>query len=517
MQESSDNKRIAKNTMFLYLRMMITMVVSLYTSRLVLSTLGVYDFGIQNVVGGLVSTFSLLSSTMNATISRYLTFEIGRGDIKRLKIVFSTSLNIQIVLILIIVVAAETIGLWFLYNKMEIPQERVYAAVWVYHCSLVSFVFNLISVPYSSVIISHERMGVYAYMSVLEVFLRLGIVLLLVISKWDKLITYAVLLMMVSMLMSIIYGLYCSSNYQESKYCYIYDRTILREMLTFSSYNYMGAAAYILRYQGINLLTNLFFGVAINAARGVVASVESAVSQFVGNFTMALNPPITKAYARGDITYMQKLVCQGAKYSFYMMMVLVLPVFFEAPIILEIWLTNVPAYTSLFLRLTLAIMLIDILSGTITTAILSTGDLKFPQMVLSPVMIMVLPISYLLFKIGFPAYYSYVVFGIIVIIRIIIELFFLQRMIHMSAIYFVKSVLRPCAIVLFFSLFPFVISFSFNYSLLRLFLIVPFSLIWSSICVYCFGITGDERKYLDEKCRLLYKKLFCRNRINIVK
>ena len=510
MSESGDNKRIANNTLFLYLRMMLTMLVSLYTSRLVLNTLGVNDFGIQNVVGGLVSSFSLLSSTMNTTISRFLTFEMGRGDIKRLKIVFSTSLNIQIVLSIIIVVLAETIGLWFLYNKLEIPRERVNAAAWVYHCSLASFVFNLISVPYSSVIISRERMGVYAYMSILEVCLKLGIVFLLVFSCWDKLITYAILLMTVSIIMRIIYGLYCSRNFQESNYCLVYNKAILKEMLSFSGYNYMGAAAYVLRYQGINLLTNLFFGVAINAARGIVASVESAVSQFVGNFTMALNPPITKAYARDDITYMQKLVCQGAKYSFFLMMALVLPVFFEAPIILKLWLKIVPDYTTLFLRLALVTLLIDVLSGTITTAILSTGDIKFPQIVLSPVMIMVFPVSYFLFKIGMPAYSAYVVFGIIVIIRIIIELLFLQRMIKMPAIYFVKSVLRPCFIVLFLSLLPFMMSLNYDYSLLKLFLIVPSSVIWSCVCVYYWGITNEERLYLNEKSRNLLRNVFRR-------
>mgnify|MGYP003522644674 FL=1 len=260
---SSNNKRIAKNTIFLYFRMMLIMVVSLYTSRVVLNTLGITDYGIHNVVGGLVSMFSLISGSMNTTISRYLTFELGRGNVERLKVVFSTSVNIQIGISLIIVLLAEIAGLWFLNYKMVIPPERMIAANWVFQCSLLSFCINIISVPYNAVIIAHEKMDSYAYFGILEVLLKLLIVFLLLFSSWDKLIYYSILLLAVSLFMRILYGWYCNKYFKESKYFFVLEKSVLKEMGSFAGWNYLGAIAAILRTQGLNVLLNLFFGVTV--------------------------------------------------------------------------------------------------------------------------------------------------------------------------------------------------------------------------------------------------------------
>ena len=312
--------------------------------------------------------------------------------------------------------------------------------------------------------------------------------------------------MCVSIVMRFVYGIYCTRHFEESKYHFVYDATVVKDMLKFSGYNYLGAAAHILRYQGLNVLTNMFFGVTVNAARGIAASVESAVSHFVGNFTMALNPPITKAYARNDLSYMHSLVCNGAKYSFFMMMALVLPIIFEAPIILRIWLKIVPDYTVLFLRLTMVIILIDILSNTITTAILATGDIKLPQLVLSPLMIMVFPVTYLFFKIGMPAYFAYVVFGVAVTLRIVVELYFLQKFIKLSPLYFIRKVIKPSFVVSACALLPFILQLRMDESLLRLMIIVMLSLLWSAFCVFFVGMNKDERKIVINKVKNIILK-----------
>ena len=350
MLTESNNKRIAKNTIILYFRMIITMTVSLYTSRIVLKALGVEDYGIYNVVGGVISMFSILSGSLSAAISRFLTFEIGKRNFERVKIIFSTSINIQIILAFLIIILAEIIGVWFLNNKMVIPEGRLVAANWVLQCSIITFAINLISVPYNAIIVAYERMKAFAYVSIIEVILKLLIVYILLISRLDKLILYAILLLCISIIIRFIYGIYCKIHFKESNYSFVFDKELMRSMTGFAGWNFFGAGSHLLMTQGVNMLMNVFFGVAVNAARGIAVQVDGSVMSFVSNFTTALNPQITKSYASEEKGYMFSLMCAGAKYSFFLLLILSLPILFQTETILYIWLGQVPEYACNFIR-----------------------------------------------------------------------------------------------------------------------------------------------------------------------
>lgn len=314
---SANNKRIAKNTLLLYFRMLFMMAVSLYTSRVVLNALGVEDFGIYNVVGGVVAMFSMLSGSLSAAITRFITYELGKGNQENLKKIFSSSVTIQIGLAILIIVVAEAIGVWFLNMKMNIPDVRITAANWVFQFSILTFAVNLISVPYNASIIAHERMSAFAYISILEAIGKLAIVFLIVISPMDKLIFYAILMCAVALIVRLAYGVYCKRHFEECTYHFIFDRDLLKHMFGFAGWNFIGATSAVLRDQGGNVVINLFCGPAANAARGIAFQVNNAISGFVTNFMTALNPQITKSYAAGDRKYMMTLIFQGARLSFY--------------------------------------------------------------------------------------------------------------------------------------------------------------------------------------------------------
>ena len=335
---SSNSKRIVKNTLVLYFRMLFLMCISLYTSRVVLNALGVTDYGIYNVVGGVVALFSMLSGSLSASISRFLTFELGKNDEVKLKEVFSASIWIQFLLAAIIIILAETVGLWFLREKMVIPQNRFNAALWCYHISVATFAINLISVPYNAAIIAHEKMSIFAYISIFEGFAKLAIAFLISLSTQDRLLIYAVLMMGVAIIIRFIYGFVCKRNFKECSVHFYFSKSIFREMLNFAGWNFIGAASSVLRDQGGNVILNLFFGPVVNAARGIATQVNTAISSFSVNFMMALNPQITKSYASGNKEYMFNLIYRGGRLSFYLLLLLSLPVILNAHYILILWL-----------------------------------------------------------------------------------------------------------------------------------------------------------------------------------
>lgn len=331
-----NNKRIAKNTLMLYFRMILLMLVTLYTSRVVLNALGVEDYGIYNVVGGVVTMFSIISGSLSSAISRFITFELGKGDMTKLKKVFSTSINIQIGISIVFVLLAESIGLWFLNTQMNIPDGRMYAANWVLHFSVATFVINLISVPYNAAIVAHEHMSTFAYVGIFEAVSRLAVALFLVHSPADRLIFFAAMLVVIGFLVRLIYGIYCKRHFEECSYRFIFDRSLMKEMTSFAGWNFMGSTAYLLNTQGVNMLLNIFFGVTINAARGIAVRVDAAVRQLINNFTTAVNPQITKYYASGDREEMQRLMFRSARFSSYLFFIFAIPIGLEAPIILKI-------------------------------------------------------------------------------------------------------------------------------------------------------------------------------------
>lgn len=447
-QISDNNKRIAKNTLLLYFRMLILMVISLFTSRITLQALGVDNFGIYNVVGGIVAMFSIMSGSLSNAISRYITFELGKGDKKILKKVFSTAVNVQIIMAVIIAVLIEIGGVWFLNYKMNIPAGRMVAANWVLQFSIISFAVNLISIPYNAAIIAHEKMSAFAYISIYEAVMKLVIVYLIVISPFDKLIVYSFLILLISLSLRLIYGIYCKRKFEECSYMFILDKPLLKKMTGFAGWNFLGAGSFLLMTQGVNMLLNMFFGVALNAARGIATQVENVVNQFTTNFGTAINPQITKSYAQGEYDYMHKLVFAGSKYSFFLVVVLCLPIILEANQILHLWLGLVPDYAVVFLRLTLMISMLSVVSNTLVTSMMATGDIKKYQIIVGGLGMIIFPVVYILYKLGFSPQWSYYIQFIILVFQLICRLYLLKDMIKLPVLSFVKEVLVKDIVVL---------------------------------------------------------------------
>lgn len=397
----TNNKRVAKNTLFLYFRMILIMLVTLYTSRVVLAQLGIKDYGIYNVVGGVVTMFAFLNNCMTTSTQRFLTFELGKGNTQRLKDVFAASLNIHIAIALTIVVLAESIGLWFVNYKLVIPADRLVAANWVFQFAILSFCVNIIQVPYNAVIIAHEKMNVYAYISIVEVMLKLGIVYLLSVSPFDKLIAYAVLIFAVQLLIRAIYQIYCRKNYEESKFRLFWDKSIYQQMSGFAGWNLFGSLAWMLRDQGLNIVLNLFFGPVINAARGVATQVSGAVMNFISNFQVALNPQITKNYANGNIQEMEKLTYLGIKFSYIILFFLAFPLSLNINYVLRLWLVEVPDYTALFIILIMIDSMVGNLFGVpLMTSLSATGKIRNYQIVVSFIILLIVPVGYIALRLG---------------------------------------------------------------------------------------------------------------------
>ena len=382
----SNKKRVAKNTLFLYFRMILIMVVSLYTSRVILAQLGIRDYGINNVVGGVVSMFAFLNSSMATATQRFLTYALGKGDRDRLRKTFAASMNIHIFIALVIVLLAETIGLWFVNAKLVIPQDRMFAANVVYQFSILSFCVNIIQVPYDAVLIAHEKMSIYAYISILETILKLVIVYMLSISPFDKLITYSILFFAVTLFIRFTYQIYCKKHYAESKFMLFWDKDLYRQMSGFAGWNLFGSLAWLCRNQGLNIILNLFFGPVVNAARGVANQVSGAVMNFISNFQTALNPQITKEYAVGQIKEMEKLAYLGIKFSYIILFILAFPLMLNIQFVLGIWLVKVPEWTSIFVILTLVDSLVGNLFGVpLMTSLSATGNIRNYQIVVSSI------------------------------------------------------------------------------------------------------------------------------------
>ena len=397
-QTSDNNKRIAKNTLLLYFRMLFMMVVSLFTSRVILNALGVEDFGIYNVVGGIVAMMGILNGAMSVSTQRYLTFELGKGDMVRLKQVFSTCFLIYLILSGIFLVLAETIGLWFLNNKLVIPDDRIVAANWIFQFSIISSINSLMSNPYNAVLIAREKMNIYAYISILEVVLKLAIVYLLLVIPLDRLIIYGGLYLLMSIVITMIYRIYCIKNYQESRFQFYWDKPLFMQLMSYSGWNLFGSLSSLVKGQGLNILLNMFFNPAVNASRGIAYQINNAITQFFTNFYTAVRPQITKYYAQGDLDNMFKLVFRSSKFSFYLIFLLSLPIIIEAPCIIQLWLGQLPDYVVPFTRMVVLISAIDSMASPLMTTCHATGRIKLYQSVVGTLIICNVPISYCFLK-----------------------------------------------------------------------------------------------------------------------
>ena len=426
-EQISNNKRIAKNTLFLYIRHILIMLVGLYTVRKVLDVLGIEDYGIYNVVSGTVTMFGFLSGAMALGAQRFFSYYIGKQDLDGLKRVFQNTLTIYIALSVGIVLLGESIGVWFLNSKLVIPESRLFAANFIFQVSLLSFVVSMMSAPFMASIMSHEDMGVYARVGILEVFLKLAVVFALVYSPFDKLISYSLLLFSTGLFVWIIYFIYCKRHYAECTFRMSYDKEMIRDIAGFSGWNLFGNVAWIAKNQGTSFLLNIFFGPAMNAAQNLATQIRSIVHTFATNFTSAVQPQIVKSYAKNDFESMFKLMSSSSKLSFLLMAVLVIPIIFNIDFILDIWLVEVPDHAVAFSRIMLVEVALEAMSTPMASANQATGKIKYYQMIIGVFGVLNLPISYIALKIGANVNVVYIISLILQFCIVLHRAFYLRK------------------------------------------------------------------------------------------
>ena len=497
---SNNTSRIAKNTLLLYFRMLLTMGVSLYTSRVILSALGVEDYGIYNVVGGVVAMFGILSRSLSSAISRFITFELGKGDFEKLKRIFCTSVNIQVILIAIIAILMETIGIWFLNNKMVIPEERLAAANWVFQFSMVTFAVNLLSVPYNAAIIAHEKMSAFAYISVAEVILKLIVAFIITYNPFDRLVYYGLLIMIVGMINRSIYAIYCKRHFEETKYSFVFDKELMKEMFGFAGWNFIGSSSALLRDQGGNILINLFFGPTVNAARGIAMQVSSAAHSFVSSFMTAVNPQITKSYAVGERDYMMKLVFQSAKFSFFILLFITLPIIVSTSYILKIWLVDVPENSVVFVRLVLLFVLSETLANPLVMLMQATGKIRNYQLIVGGFQMLNFPITYICYKLGAP---SESVFWVAICVSVVCEisrLIMLKRMVELPMSDFLKKVyFKVWFVAAIVAILPLTLKNYLKEDFLSFLILSALSVVCVAIFSYLIGCTKHDRVVINNQ------------------
>lgn len=507
----TSNSRLAKNTIFLYLRMIFIMAVTLYTSRVILQVLGIEDYGIYNVVAGLVAMFGFFNSAMSGTTQRYISYYLGKDQPSDLSTVFSTCFLTHALLALIVFVLIESIGLWFLYNYLVIPPERTQAAFWAFQCATLSAVVMIISIPFNANIIAHEKMSAFAYISIVEASLKLAIVFLLVLGDADRLIMYGVLLLAVQCLIFLTYLLYCTHHFPETPLRLAYDKKLFREVSAFAGWNLWGNLSSVLSSHGLNLLLNSFFGPTVNAARGIAYQVDGAIRMFASNFQMAMNPQIVKTYATHQTDEMHKLVYLSSKFSYFLLLIISLPIFIETHAILEVWLDIVPPWTVSFLRLMMIVVIIDSVANPLMTSAAATGRVKVYQSVVGGILLMVLPLAYIALKIVDNPNIVFVAHICICFIASIVRFILVRRLINLSATRYLTQVVARCLIVtLIASILPLLLHLHLTPSLWTSVLIVIIAILSALCTTYALGLTREERTFVNSKVKqLLHHKTTC--------
>jgi O-antigen/teichoic acid export membrane protein len=506
---SVNKTTIAKNTLMLYLRMILVMAATLYTTRIVLKNLGVEDYGIYNVVAGIVSMFAFLNASMAGATQRFLSFELGINDEKRVNLVFCQSVIIHLIIAAVILVLAETIGLWFVYNKLTIPEERFDSAMWVYQIAILSFIFQVVNVPYHASIIAHEKMNVYAWVSIIDVALKLGIAFVISVSPIDKLITYSLLILMTTIVMFLFYRIYSKRHFKECKFHLLFDKSKFTEMFSFASWNIIGNMAYTLRVQGSNILLNMFFGPVVNAARGVAHQVDGAVEQFVTNFQTASNPQIVKSYAQEEYQETMRLVSQCSKFSFFLMILLGMPIMFQVDYILSIWLTNVPEYTAIFVQLILLNGIIDSLSKALKTHVKATGKVKWYMIIQGGFYLLALPVIWIFLKLGYSPVSSIVILVAFTFLGTFLRLILVRKVANGFSIrYFAQKALFPAIVIGSISIG---IGFAFSTlspttTIVGLVVNTIAMLVLLLTAIWVLGINKSEKKYIVNLVRKVLKR-----------
>lgn len=495
----SSSKRVAKNTLFLYIRMFLILGISLYTTRVVLEELGVSDYGIYNLVGGIVTMIGFFNAAMSTATQRYLAFDLGRNNKVKLQQTFSATLTIHFGIAIIGLLIAETIGLWYINKIMIFPNGKVFAVNVVYQFSILTFLLNIIQVPYNALIIVQERMKIYAYMSVLEVLLKLGTVFILMIVIDNKLVIYSILTFLVSVIIRVLYQLYCRKEFKESRYTYFYDRAYFFELLSYSGWNLFGNIASVAKIQGVNVVLNIFFGTILNASYGLTNQVIGAVNLFVSNLQVAFNPQIIKNYSQGSFIEAQKLIFQGSKIAFLLVLLLVMPILLNTKYILLLWLNEVPEYTVIFVQLALIGVLIESLSGTLMTGAQATGNIKWYQVLVGILIFSNLPISYFALRSGFPPYSIFVISIIVSILSFIVRLIILKKILKLDIKRYFKEVIFRVLFIIGISYIYYIVYVSFTVreeNLSSFLLDTFFSIMFLGSVIYYIAMTGHERLFL---------------------
>lgn len=491
----SDNKRIAKNTIFLYIRMMVVMLVSLFTSRVILNTLGATDYGIYNVVGGIVTIVSFLNSALGASTSRFLTFALGEKNIQKQRSTFGACLNLHIGIALLVLILGETVGLWFFYEKMVIPDERMVAAFWVYQFSILTTMVSFTQVPYNASLIAHEEMSIYAYVGLYEAFSRLFIAYLITISPIDNLIFYGLLLLVNTVIVQLFYRWYAVKHFEECRFSLVKDKTLYKQLLSYGGWDLFGNLALVCQGEGVNLLLNVFFGPIVNAARAIAFQIQGAVTQFVGNFMTAVRPQVIKNYAEGNVNKMYTLTFYTAKFSYILMLALVVPIIYEIRFILGIWLGSaVPDETALFA----VIVLMTYTWRTFHIAALmpyhAIGKIKTGNITIGTLMIATLPMGYVLFKFGCPAYSVFLAIFAVEIVGMFAIYWLIHRYEYFPYKYVFTKILMPCGLVTIFTIIvPAFITHLMRDGWLRFIIVgvtTEFALILSALYL---GLNKEER------------------------
>lgn len=500
-----DNKRVAKNTLILYIRMLFLMGINLYTSRVVLVALGIEDYGVYNAVGGFITMFSMISSSLSAAISRFLTFMLGQGDFKKLERVFSSSIMIQLALGLLIIFLVESFGTWFLNTKMSIPEGSCRAANWVLQLSLLTFLFNLISVPYNAALVAHEKMDVFAYIGIFEGASALAVALLLNISPINKLTFYSFLMCGVAFTTRTIYASYCKSHFQECAFRIVFDKKILKEMFGFAGWNLIGSISGILRSQGLNILFNVYNGPVVNAARGLAVQVETAVTKFSGSFYTAVQPQITKSFAAGDISSTSKLACRSSRLAFLLLTALSLPIIFETDFILNLWLKEVPEHTTILVQITLIFSLLESFSQPLILLMLATGEIKNYQLIVGGINLLNFPIAWIILHLGYAPELAQASVILFAMCSLIARTTMLKNMVDFPTSFFYRKTVFRCSIILLATcLVPYDICQNISAGWGRLFISTISIEVTLFTLIFIYGLEPQERAFVKGKLHTFF-------------
>lgn len=504
---SSNNTRIAKNTLFLYFRMIFIMLVSLYTSRIVLAALGVESFGVYNVVGGVVASLSFLNSSLGTSTQRFLNYEMGLRDGANLSKIFSNAVNAHYIIGFVTVLLLETVGLWFVLNKLQIPESNLRAAFWVYQASIASVFITIICTPYNAAIIAHEKMNVFAYFSILECLLKLGVVYLLLILPFDRLLVYGLLLLGVTVVMQMIYVLYGMKKFDECRYHWDWDKPLLKKMFSFTGWMFFGCITDMLSGQGINMLINMFFGPVFNASRAIAYQVFNAVHSFLTNFMTAVKPQIVKSYAANNKDYAFKLVFSSTKLSFYLLFFLTMPLFLHMDLVLKLWLKDVPEMAVLFTRLVLVDLWVRAIYTPMAQINQASGKIRNYQLAISIIFLLIFVVTLVLFEFGKPVYYAFIVSVVMNLIGIFARLIIVKRENGFPVIAFMKkSVLPliPIAIVTF--LIPYMLLVNLNDSIPNIIVSTLAGEIALFVLIWLIGLNKQEKEFIVSKVSKLRRK-----------